>query len=252
MIPAPDSLELRLHYPPYGEGHLDVRPVVNGRDLLAEFPTLDGASAPNYVTTGPRYLLGRSGALLGAAAPREVRLAISGCGYEGCCGALYVTVGREDGQIVWSGWRDPGNRLPALPEFRFDAVAYEAEVRRAAADRSWEWPGVVVAQLLEADLRGASEWLERWDCEVEAVCASRAEPDGIEVMLRHPAGLGEESFQLQIELPVGDRDPGERAAQLAAELTAGDPRTDAKFWAGSTELAERMGYPWPPDHDGYR
>jgi len=145
---------------------VEVRPIVDGRDLLAEM-----APDSRYLGVEPRYLLGQDGPLPATVTPHEVRLARSGCGVEECCGALYVTVTRSGDRVVWAGWRDPADQDVDLPELRFAAGQYAAEVRRAGEDRSWEWPAGAVARLLEAGLRGRGEWLARWDCEVEGVWA---------------------------------------------------------------------------------
>ncbi|MFG2819088.1 hypothetical protein ACGFX4_06620 [Kitasatospora sp. NPDC048365] len=180
--------------------------------------------------------------------PHKVRLAWSGCGWEECCGALYVTVGRDGEQVVWTDWQDRANPEIDLPELRFAAPRYEAEVLCAEADRGWEWPAGAVARLLEARLKGREDWLARWDCGLEGVWASRVQPDRIHVVLMHPPN-GEDSdrpwLQFGTALPISADDPSAQAEQLEAQLTAGDPRVDAEVWGGSHD-AEQLGYPWPP------
>ncbi|MEU9998467.1 hypothetical protein [Streptomyces sp. NPDC050848] len=245
MAMEQDLLHLRIVCPPPGQGALEVRPIVSGRDLLANgFDRGIGAS--------PQQLLDTGGPLHATATPHEVRLAGAGCGEEGCCGALYVTVARDGEQVVWTGWRDPADNGLHLPEMRFGAEQYEAEVRRAEADRAWEWPGRVVARRLEARLKACGEWLARWECEVEAVWSSREDPDRIYVVLMHsPAGPAEGDrpwLQFGVTLPIKTDDPTGQAERLEAQLTAGDPRAVADVWGGSEEYAERLGYPWPPVH----
>ncbi|MGW6389135.1 hypothetical protein ACWFR1_01230 [Streptomyces sp. NPDC055103] len=112
----------------------ETRFLVDGRPLVPE--AFDpGPGDP------PERLLDR-GMLRAASEPREVRLAEAWC-TEGCCGALYVTVRREDAQVVWDGWRRPGmpGRLAELPAYRFGAAAYDAEVARAENDRSGSGSG---------------------------------------------------------------------------------------------------------------
>ncbi|MEU8621614.1 hypothetical protein [Streptomyces sp. NPDC048623] len=237
-------LQLRIVSPPAGSerGVPEVRPVVDGQDLL-----VDGSS--HWRGASPRHLLDPDDRPLHAdAVPREVRLAGGGCGVESCCGALYVTVVRDGDEVVWSGWRDPAGPGIRLPELRFDAEPYEAEVRRATADRGWEWPACAVARLLEAALRRREDWLARWECELEAVWAARREPDRIHVVLGHP-GIdledGRPWLQFGLTLLVDDGDPTEQAGRFEAQLTAADPRAVAEVWGGSAD-AERLGYPWPP------
>jgi len=236
----PDVLSLRIVCPPPGQGALQVRPIVNGRDLLAEvFPPGRGVS--------PRYQLDTDGPLHATATPSEVRLAETLCTEE-CCGALYVTVRRDGEHVVWAGWRDPATRGVDLPELRFDAGQYEAEVHRAAEDRSWEWPAGAVASLVEARLRGRADWLATWECELEGVWASRAEPDRIHVVLMHPRIRTEADrpwLQFGMTLPISADDPDDQAEHLVARLTVADPRAAAEVWGGSEEYAEQLGYPWP-------
>ncbi|MFE2245511.1 hypothetical protein [Streptomyces lavendulae] len=247
MTMEPDLLSLSIVCPPPEEGGVEVRPIVNGRDLLADvFP--GGVGGSRYAGVGPRYLLGRDGPLHATATPHEVRLAWSGCGVEECCGSLYMTV-RSDGEhVVWAGWRDPARQAFNLPELRFTAGQYEAEVLRAGEDRGWEWPAGAVARLLEAGLRGRGDWLVRWDCELEGVWASRKEPDRIHVVLMHPRNRADADrpwLQFGMTLPISADDPSDQAEHLEARLIAGDPRSTAEVWGGSHD-AEQLGYPWPP------
>ncbi|MFE3501841.1 hypothetical protein [Kitasatospora sp. NPDC059160] len=251
MPKEPDVLSLRITGPPPEDRYLEVRPIVNGRDFLTDMSThVDGG--PPYAGVGPRYLLSPDGPLQAREgsheASHEVRLAWAGCGYEKCCGALYVTVGRDGEQVVWSGWRNSASRDVDLPELRFAAGPYEAEVRRAEADRAWETTTGAVARLLEARLRSRTDWLLRWDCEVDAVWNHRENPDRIHLLLLHPRDRAESDLpwlQFGIALPISAADPSAQAEQLEARLTATDPRATAEVWGGSYQ-AEQLGYPWPP------
>jgi hypothetical protein len=159
-----------------------------------------------------------------------------------------MTVTRNGDHVVWAGWRDLANQDFDLPELRFTAGQYEAEVLRAGEDRSWEWPAGAVARLLEAGLRGRGDWLGRWDCELEAVWASRKEPDRIHVVLWHPRNRADADLpwlQFGMTLPISADAPSDQAERLEARLTAGDPRATAEVWGGSHD-AEQLGYPWPP------
>ncbi|MFI0966488.1 hypothetical protein ACH4S8_34615 [Streptomyces sp. NPDC021080] len=156
---------------------------------------------------------------------------------------------RGDGEhVVWAGWRDPVDQDVDLPELRFAAGQYEAEVHRAGEDRRWEWPAGAVARLLETRLRRREDWSVRWDCEVEDIWATRLEPDRIHVVLMHPRIRTEPDrpwLQFGITLPISADDPADQAEHLEASLTAGDPRATAEVWGGSHD-AEQLGYPWPP------
>ncbi|MFF2777461.1 hypothetical protein ACFVU3_21425 [Streptomyces sp. NPDC058052] len=159
-----------------------------------------------------------------------------------------MTVGRDGEHVVWADWRDPPRQDVRLPELRFAAGPYEAEVRRAEQDRGWEWPAGVVARLLEDRLRERTAWLSRWECELEDVWASRTEPDRIHVLLMHPRVRTETGPWLQfgMTLPVEEADdPADQAERFEAQLTVSDPRAAAEVWGGSHD-AELLGYPWPP------
>ncbi|MGW2050281.1 hypothetical protein ACWCPF_34680 [Streptomyces sp. NPDC001858] len=247
MTTRPDLLALSIVCPPPEEGAVEVRPIVNGRDLLAEVVP-GGVGGTRYLGVGPRELLGQDGPLHATATPHEVRLAWSGCGVEECCGALYMTVTRDGDRVVWADWRDLANQDFDLPQLRFAAGQYEAEVLRAEEDRSWEWPAGAVARLLEAGLRRRGDWLVRWDCELEGVWASRMETDRIHVVLMHPRDRTDADLpwlQFGMTLPISADAPSVQAERLEARLTAGDPRAAAEVWGGSHD-AEQLGYPWPP------
>ncbi|MFJ6785821.1 hypothetical protein [Streptomyces yangpuensis] len=247
MTTETDLLRLHIVCPPPDKGGIEVRPIVSGRDLLADLSAPGGRGGPRYLGTGPRYLLGRSGRLHATTAAREVRVALSGCGVEECCGALYVTVTREGEHVVWAGWRDPAHQGLDLPELRFGRGQYEAEVARACEDRSWQWPAGEVAQLLEEGLRERGDWLVRWECELQAVWASRAEPDRIHLVLRHPRDRAETDLpwiQFGMTLPISADGPSGQAGHLEAWLTARDPRAVAEVWGGTYD-AGQLGYPWP-------
>ncbi|MFD5872558.1 hypothetical protein [Streptomyces sp. NPDC060322] len=235
-------LFLRVVVPPLGtHGAVECRPVVDGRDILA-------AVFEDGPAEDPRHLLGPGTPLHATGAPREVRLAEAEC-TEGCCGAVHVTIRREGRHVVWNGWRNPDDDELCLPEFRFDADQYDAELRRAGADLGWEWPARRVARLLEARLRAHSDRLAAWTCELSAVSAWPWEPERIVVLLFHPglAAVEEDRpwLQFRMAFPVTGDDPAEQAERLCALITAADPRQVAEVCGGSKEFADRLGYPWP-------
>ncbi|MFF4137987.1 hypothetical protein ACFY1B_42410 [Streptomyces mirabilis] len=235
-------MSLRIVVPPLGtRASVECRPIVDGRDILTD--VFDEGSAED-----PRCLLGPNAPLNATNVPREVRLAEAGC-TEGCCGAVYVTIKREGQQVVWSGWRNPDAEEVDLPEFRFDADEYEAEVHRATTDHSWEWPARTVARLLEQRLREHTDWLTTWDCELGAVSAWPWEPDQITIFLFHPGRSAIRAdrpwLQFRMTIPVSGDDPADQAEHLEASLTAEDPRDVAEVCGGSKEFADQLGYPWP-------
>ncbi|MFH9298317.1 hypothetical protein [Streptomyces sp. NPDC017520] len=235
------TLHIVVPDPPQRGASVEVRPLVDSEDILADV----FAEGPGE---DPGYLLLPDGPLTAGPEPHEVRLAEATC-TEGCCGALYVTIRRDGDHVVWSEWRNPDEDNVDLPEFWFDAREYQTEVERAVADHSWEWPARTVARLLELDLREHAGWLARWECELGGVSAWLWEPDQINLFLFHPgrSAIGEDRpwLQFRMVLHVSSDDPESQAARLAEQLVAGDPRQTAEVCGGSTEYARQLGYPWP-------
>ncbi|WP_377464821.1 hypothetical protein [Micromonospora sagamiensis] len=148
-VVVPDSTQ--------GSAVVEVRPWIDGRDILTEAI----AAGPG---SDPGELLGPDGSLIADVEPHEVRLATAEC-TEGCCGALYVTVRREGDHVVWSGWRNPDEQEVDLPEFRFDAEEYRTEVERAAREHRREHrrerPAHPLGRLLERYLGRRVDWSPR-------------------------------------------------------------------------------------------
>ncbi|MFE7187640.1 hypothetical protein [Streptomyces erythrochromogenes] len=241
MADTLDVLELRIICPPTTEVGLEVRPIIGGRDVFADSP---------YQSVEPRHLLGSARLLRATAAPRKVCIAKTGC-VEECCGAVHVTIRREMDYVLWTDWHNPMDKDFSVADCRFSAAQYDAEVARAEADRRWQWPGALVADLLEAKLTEDGSGLAAWDCELEAIWDCWKEPDWIDVVLRHPRNCGERKdhwLQLGIRLPISADDPAGQAERLQARLAAEDPRATAQVWGGSQNAAEKLGYPWPPEY----
>ncbi|MFE2531549.1 hypothetical protein [Streptomyces sp. NPDC059371] len=219
---------------------VEVRPIIDGQDILAT--AFDQGPAED-----PGQLLAPSRPLMPSHEPKEVRLAEAEC-TEGCCGAVYVTITREEDAVVWSNWRNPDGAVD-LPSYRFDMRPYEAEVERAVADHSWEWPARTVARLLEESLRRQTQWLDRWRCRLAWVSALPSERDRVTVAFFHPgppAGSDEQPWlQFRQVLSVTDDAPIGQADRMLRDLLEADPRATGEVCGGSREFAGRLGYPWP-------
>lgn len=83
-------------------------------------------------------------ALLGHDGVQRVVLVRCGCGTVGC-GSTSAVISRTDEEVIWGDWISDQGPTPAT--VRFDASAYDAEVRRADEDRAWEPPERRTARL---------------------------------------------------------------------------------------------------------
>ncbi|EFL16835.1 hypothetical protein [Streptomyces sp. C] len=222
---------------------VETRILIDGRPLVPALFDKGPAHPPEHLLDGDVLLPGPE--------PREVQLAEADC-TEGCCGALYVTVRREGDEVVWDGWR--GAAGPPPPELRFDAAAYEAEVRRARADESWAWPARRTARRITAALRARPELRTRWELRWIRAATDWRDPDLVTVNFGHrpapatPPGPGEDpapSLTFEWQLPDDGRPPEAQAEAAVARLETADPKTYARLTGGNRELAESLGYTWP-------
>lgn len=203
---------------------VETRFLIDGRPLVpAAFD--QGPGEP------PERLLDE-GALRATPEPREVRLAEAYC-TEGCCGALYVTVRRDGDHVVWDGWRRPEapRGAPELPAYRFDAVAYDAEIAYAEHDQGWTWPARRTARLITAGLRERPETLTRWGLRQGWISTDFGTPDTTVVTFTGPPltadgtpGAEGERRQFLWHLPDDGTPPEEQAAVALRRLAEGDPR----------------------------
>lgn len=82
--------------------------------------------------------------------PVDVVLQRCSCGIAGC-GSVTATIPRDRDRVLWSHVRESEDDLGIGP-FSFDAVDYEAEVRRQHGDRWWESMSERVARMLTDQL----------------------------------------------------------------------------------------------------
>lgn len=203
---------------------VEARIVVDGRPLVPEVFGRGPAHSPEWLLD--------SGRLRATDEPREVQLAEAYCA-EGCCGALYVTIRRDGGEVVWSDWRCPApppSPLPSplhvreIPELRFDAAAYDTEIARAENDHTWTWPARKAARLIAAGLRDRPELLTRWGAELSWAGTSFRDPDRTVVYLRYAGEDGPPTY-VEWGIPEDGTPPEERAADALNRLATADPRT---------------------------
>lgn len=227
----------------------EARLLIDGRPLVPEAFGKGPAHSPEYLLD--------SGRLRAAPEPREVQLAEAYC-TEGCCGALYVTIRREGDQVVWRDWRRPPERHPRaeLPEYRFDAGDYDAEIERAENDRSWSWPARNTARLIAAGLREQPDLLTRWDGQVGWIGTDFHDQDSAMVSFTYWPGLAsgqqdEDGPWLQFiwSLPDDGTPPEKQASTALRQLAERDPKTYAQVRGGSRSHAQALGFPWPEPGD---
>ncbi|MGW5210999.1 hypothetical protein ACWEQO_07215 [Streptomyces sp. NPDC004051] len=210
----------------------EVRPLISGIDVLKEAHP-EGVALSCWHWTGPA----ESWPLAVTEEPRRVMITEPTC-TAGCCGALFVTVRREGDRVIWDAWENTSDVTAVPPDLSFDTAQYEAELARAAADRSWEEPVDTIARLLEQTLRD-SGWFERWGCVLKWVSPRREEPDlpeeitlpeGVDVVfhqVRGPGGLTD-SYKYELFV-IRDQSVEEQVRRLATHILADDPRKTAEL-----------------------
>lgn len=194
--------------------------LIDGRDLS------ELAGTDSYVGFDPDAILGPDQPLMPDVLPRRVAVYRCQCGEAGC-GCIAPQIHREGDAIVWSDARDvtgvfmrplvkgeapSGGRALPMPLLRFDAAQYEAEVRRASNDRSWESDRRATARVLRAALGGA-EPLQRAGYAVQWAGPMRDRPDTFSVSFLDPSRV-----QVVVEVTASAREPQLWANALAAAL----------------------------------
>ncbi|MFG3320671.1 hypothetical protein ACGF3J_21750 [Streptomyces sp. NPDC048171] len=225
--PAPISrLSLRhaIPHPLAIEQWAEVRPLIDGRDVLAAIHPAGVSSCSRREWFGPA----EEWPLAALEEPRRIELSNNDC-CTGCCGGVFVTIHRQGDLVVWSAWQNTHDiRVPVPADVRFDAAQYDAELARAVADTSWEEPVDTVARLLTREF-GKSGWFERWDCAVERVEPRREVPEGVEVYFGRRRDAGAYRAEFAFDLPVTRHEPaGEQARRFIGLITADDPRETAE------------------------
>ncbi|MGW8529307.1 hypothetical protein [Nocardiopsis sp. NPDC055824] len=139
--------------------------------------------------------------------------------------------------MVWDSWENTSDSSVVPADLHFDAARYEAELARAAADRSWEEPVDTAARLLGRTL-AESRWFERWGCVLTEVSPRREdpglpeelrEPEGVDVGFHRAGETGERMDAYRYTLFVDrDRPVAEQVRRMADLVLAEDPRRTAE------------------------
>ena len=242
------AIHVTVADPAVGNG-VETRILVDGRPLVGDAFDRGAPHAPEYLLEARR--------LRAAPQPRRVQLAEAWC-TEGCCGALYVTIVRDGDTVWWRDWERPlGSAgqppLPALPDVRFEASRYNAEVLRAENDHSWEWPARTVTRLLRERLRAEPDLLNRWECAPGWISTHHNDRDRVDFTFTYPhrAADGPTAPRVQFvwPVPVTDAAPRDQADAIVHRLTTTDPTAHAHAVGGSREAFEALGFSWPPPTD---
>jgi hypothetical protein len=244
----PDRLRVQVCVlDPVGRGGVETRVLVDGRPVIAE-------AFDRGVAHAPEALLG-TGRLRATAEPREVQLAEAWCS-EGCCGALYVTIVRDGDTVRWHNWRrtSSGIKTP-LPELRFDAAEYDAEITRAEHDHSWEWPARRLARLIRERLHRQPDLLTRWSCHPFWISTHYAERDQVGLSFSYPQlpTFGPDHVpwaQFIWLIPVGEAPLEQQADAALRRLAEASPTGYASLTGGTREAAEALGLAWQPEGTG--
>ncbi|MDN3240308.1 hypothetical protein [Glycomyces tritici] len=243
----PPGLAIRIAVPAPATGqpprtHL----VVDGVPLVTNLFDLG-------VPDSPSRLLHRKQGLRARAEVHEVWLAEADC-TEGCCGVLAAQIRRDEasGQVLWEV-KATRSRSEPTP-FTFNADEYDAEVARAEEDRSWEWPALQAARLLNQRLRDEPALLDRWDCRNGGVGSWNSDRSLLQLHLWHPEPPNPDRPWLQFKYPVKVLDSitvdngaiAARVEEILERLRTTDPKLAGQVCGGSQAHAEALGYPWPP------
>ncbi|MFH9134084.1 hypothetical protein [Streptomyces sp. NPDC017524] len=230
--PAMSTLTLQHRIPDdwAADPWAEVRPLIDGVDVLkAVHPEAMALSRRHW--TGPA----ESWPLAVTEEPRSLNIAEPPC-TAGCCGALYVTMRRDGDRVIWDAWENTSNITAVPADCWFDAAQYEAELARAAADRSWEEPVDTIARLLHQTLAD-SGWFEQWGCVLTNVSPRREEPD-VPEELTSPEGVDVSFHEVQASgagarfhwddlFTTHEQPVEEQVRQFAARILADDPRKTA-------------------------
>ncbi|RSS64731.1 hypothetical protein [Streptomyces sp. WAC06614] len=231
-----------------GSGSLvvEVRPLIDGVDVIAAA----FEDADHGVRCGdPRGWLVPDGPLTVGDRPHRVDVAERWCG---CHPALSLLLRREGDTVVWT-WEPEGEAGITLPEYRFDATSYDAELARAAQDPRWEWPARTTARLLRDALRSEPARLARWSCELGHVWTDPRFPDHVLVYFlrdeRSTDGAWHRVEEFGGTFPVDAREPARAATELARSFLSGD---DPRAVAGVRFFPAGVGLPaWLGGHGHY-
>ncbi|MER5886757.1 hypothetical protein ABT160_23275 [Streptomyces sp. NPDC001941] len=228
MFEPVSSLALRPVIPPAGriKNGAGIRPVIDGRDVLAESHPEGDSSLYHERWFGPP----ETWPLWVGEEPHRIELSNNDCD-TGCCGGVFVTIQRLGPLVEWTDWENTSDVLaPVPPEIHFDAAQYDAELARLVADHTWEQPVDTAARLLAQHVN-TSDWCTRWTCEPFTagirVNVRGTSPEVIMSFMND--GFGPGGRHRWFTLPVTSGEPvRDQVRRFIARITEADPRDIAK------------------------
>ncbi len=237
MSAAPHVLQLSIEVQDESRPDYPVVTIlIDGADVLGD---LDGG----FIGFDPSEILD-TGALLPADPPERVAVYRCCCGEAGC-GCVALIIERDGDRIRWSDLRDytgvynvplgepapPGGSPLTSRCFEFDAVQYDAEIRRASGDRSWETMPRLTARLLQERLSEHDDSLAEDGYHRGWVAPHWDAPGRYIVEFIGPSG------QLLVELASAAQTPEAQAAEMADFIATTKPAD----WNAAYR------HPWPAD-----
>lgn len=226
---AASVLSLRFVVTDGGTDWPSVRILVDGADLIEK-------ALPGWYGFHPAEILGaRSPLLPGADSPRRVEIAYCSCGQSGCgASGPLIALSPDGSRVTWFdifGLRDPADagkpprrrrdRRALHPDLHFDRERYEAEIRRASADDSWETPRRKVARLVLGHLEPLGLILPP-DLRLNGVRPSGGQDDVI-VNFTSSGSVGEPWRHESLVLSSGHDHPDLAAEDIAWQLRSTPP-----------------------------
>lgn len=216
-------LELRVELDRHRPHWPTVKVLIDGQNSLG----LEG-----HEGFDPDKIFSNSNPLLPTVPPRRIAIYRCRCGEAGCS-VIAPKIVESGNEIYWRDFRDftgvyvnpdtnadpSGGTKHGIPDLKFDAEQYRAEVERAASDRSWETHGRTVARLVQAELRSHSANFESREYRITSV--GPYDDGAVSVWMQVlRAGVPVGNSVVRVAQPDGD--PATLAARLAGQLVSSD------------------------------
>lgn len=178
----------------------------------------------------PDAMLGNDRPLLPAAPWRRVAVYCCSCGEAGCGVVAPLVALGSDGIVRWTDFRDytgvfagptvendpDGGREHGLPKLQFDRAQYEAELRRATDDRTWETERRATARLVQQRLESERSRFDELGFGLDWVAPERS-ADALLI------SLTKDDRQQLLSIPFDGESPDTRAGKMTAALWTTPP-----------------------------